>query len=104
MTADKPCRMCGWIPSTSRDRDSEGEAMTDAFWHCKFCGDHAPAEAPYVVGDKEPCSECGQGTAHVMTLKECARFESEIARGLRAPERSYTDSTPTGSNAEGAKR
>ncbi len=62
----------------------------DAYWHCKFCGDHAPAEEPYDVGDKEPCTKCGQGTAHVMTLRQGARFEAEIARGERQPERSYT--------------
>lgn len=63
----------------------------DAYWHCKFCGDHGPAEPPYVVGDKEPCDVCGQGTRHVMTLKEGAQFEAEIARGEREPERSYTE-------------
>lgn len=62
----------------------------DAWWHCKFCGDHERADLPYVVGDKEPCITCGQGTAHVMTLKEAARFESEIARGARLPERRYS--------------
>lgn len=62
----------------------------DAWWHCKFCGDHEQAEEPYEVGDKEPCITCGQGTAHVMTLKGAARFEAEIARGQREPERSYS--------------
>lgn len=62
----------------------------DAYWHCKFCGDHGPADEPYVVGDKDPCATCGQGTAHVMTLADAARFESEIARGIRQPENSYT--------------
>ena len=61
----------------------------DAYWHCKFCGAHDPAEEPYAVGDCEPCITCGEGTAYVMTLKQGAQFESEIARGLRQPERSY---------------
>lgn len=65
-------------------------ADRDAWWLCKFCGDHEQAEAPYDVGDKEPCSTCGVGTAHVMTLMDAARFESEIARGVRTPERSYS--------------
>lgn len=61
----------------------------DLRWHCKFCGDDDFAEEPYTLGDKEPCITCGIGTAHVMTLKEAAKFESEIAQGLRQPERSY---------------
>jgi hypothetical protein len=71
---------------------SEGKVVSvrDAWWHCKFCGDHELAEEPYKLGDKEPCITCGQGTAHVMTLKDGARFESEVARGLRERERSYT--------------
>ena len=66
------------------------DAKRDAWWHCKFCGDHEPAEEPYVIGDKEPCTTCMEGTAHVMTLADAARFEAEIARGERQPERSYT--------------
>ena len=61
----------------------------DAWWHCRFCGDHEQADDPYVVGDKEPCITCGMGTAPVMTMKQAAQFESEIARGIRYPERSY---------------
>lgn len=64
-------------------------ADRDTWWHCRFCGDHEHAEPPYELGDKEPCSECGEGTAVVMTLSEAAKFESEIARGLRERERSY---------------
>ena len=63
----------------------------DAYWHCKFCGDHEPADEPYEVGDKEPCIKCGQGTCVVMTLKQGAQFEAEIARGIRSPERSYSE-------------
>lgn len=62
----------------------------DAYWHCKYCGDHEPADEPYVVGDKEPCITCGKGTAHVMTSKQAAKFESEIAQGIRSPESSYS--------------
>jgi hypothetical protein len=62
----------------------------DAYWHCTFCGDHEPADPPYEVGDKEPCTTCGQGTAHVRTLKQAAQYESEIAQGLRTPKSSYT--------------
>lgn len=65
-------------------------ASEDLYWHCKFCGDHEKAEPPYELGDKEPCITCGQGTAHVMTIKEAAKFEAEIARGIRDPERSYS--------------
>lgn len=60
------------------------------WWHCRYCGDHEEAEMPYEHGDKEPCIKCGNGMAHVMTTKEAARFESEIARGIRQPEASYT--------------
>lgn len=68
----------------------EGDVKRDAHWYCKFCGDTEPAEEPYKVGDKEPCTTCGEGTAHVMTLADGARFASEVARGVRKPERSYT--------------
>lgn len=40
------------------------------YWYCKFCGDCAPCEEPYEIGDKEPCSICGEGTSLVMTSKE----------------------------------
>lgn len=60
----------------------------DTWWHCKFCGDHALADG-YSLGDKEPCITCGEGTAVVMTMKQAAKFESEIARGIRKPEPSY---------------
>lgn len=67
--------------------------VSDKWWHCGFCGDHAKAEDPYQLGDKEPCTHCGEGTAKVMTLKEGARLESEIAQGLvkRADYRSYSE-------------
>lgn len=55
----------------------------DTWWHCECCGDHAPAEEPYVLGDSAPCSTCGEGVARVMTLRDGARIESEVARGQR---------------------
>jgi len=51
----------------------------DRWWHCGWCGDHGPAEDPYVNGDKEPCTACGEGVSMVMTLKDAARLESAIA-------------------------
>lgn len=74
---------------SSRERYKDATAR-DTFWHCTWCGDHEPAEEPYEVGDKEPCITCGEGTAHVMTIKQAARFESEVARGIRKRVRSYT--------------
>ena len=62
----------------------------DAYWHCSFCGDHAPAEEPYKVGDHEICTECGEATSRVMTLKEAAKLESLIAQGLIQPRKAYT--------------
>lgn len=62
----------------------------DAWWHCRYCGDHERADEPYEIGDKEPCISCGEGTAVVMTLKDAAALESAIARGIRKPKRSYT--------------
>ena len=62
----------------------------DAYWHCSFCGNNEPAHSDYAIGDSEPCCLCGEGTARVMTLKEAAKFEQEIALGIRQPKRSYT--------------
>ena len=59
----------------------------ELFWHCLDCGDHEPitptggAES-YDVGDKEKCIACGDGTAHVVTIKEGAAYEQGIALGL----------------------
>lgn len=78
------------LPRDERASAEEGDVKRDAHWYCKFCGDTEPAEEPYKVGDKEPCTTCGEGTAHVMTLADGARFASEVARGVRKPERSYT--------------
>lgn len=83
-------------PAAGRAAASAGEpAVRDAWWHCAFCGDRAPADEPYEVGDKEPCTECGEGTSHVMTVKQAA--EAEIRRSAEGPKRSYTDDpSPTG--------
>jgi hypothetical protein len=75
-------------PNLNQQKDLKNK-IEDLYWHCKFCGDHEKAESPYELGDKEPCITCGQGTAQVMTTKEAAKFEAEIARGIRSPERSY---------------
>jgi len=66
--------------------------IRDAWWHCEFCGDHGPANEPYKVGDSEPCTRCGEGVSRVMTTKQAAKLESDIARGLAEPRRAY--STP----------
>lgn len=66
-------------------------AVRDTWWHCRWCGDHEHAEEPYALGDKEPCIACGQGVCEVMTLTQGAKWESEIARGLRQPESAYSD-------------
>ena len=65
-------------------------APRDAWWCCKFCINEEPASEPYDIGDSEPCTECGEGTAHVMTAAEVAKLKSEMARGQRQPERSYS--------------
>lgn len=61
------------------------------WWLCKFCGHSEPADPPYGIGDKEPCSDCSQGTSYVMTLDEVMLFEAEIEEGLIDPKRSYTE-------------
>lgn len=67
------------------------DTQRDTWWHCTWCGNNERAEEPYDVGDKEPCAECGEGTAIVMTIAQAAKYESEIARGVRTRERSYSD-------------
>lgn len=71
-------------------RESASTPVRDAFWHCGWCGDHAPAEEPYTVGDKEPCVECGEGTSRVMTAIEAEQYETEIKNGTRERKRSYS--------------
>jgi hypothetical protein len=68
----------------------EAATKRDTWWHCEYCGDHEPAEEPYVLGDSEPCSTCGEGVARVMTLRDGARTESEVARGIRQRRSAYT--------------
>ena len=55
-----------------------------------MCGNHEPAEEPNAIGDSKPCTECGDGVSRVMTLKDAARLESAIARGLVQPGRAYS--------------
>jgi len=74
--------------------DSMEKMERDLWWHCDFCGDHGPAEDPYVNGDTEPCVTCGEGVSRVMTLKDAARLESAIAQGLVQPRRAYSCKPP----------
>ncbi len=59
------------------------------YWKCEFCGDTEPAQPEYEHGDSEPCI-CGNGVARVMTLKEAAKIEQEIALGIRVPRPAYS--------------
>lgn len=59
----------------------------DLYWHCLQCGAHEPVEPTggtneYALGDKEPCITCGDGTAHVVTLRLGAAYEQGRALGL----------------------
>ena len=58
------------------------------YWHCEYCGQHESAGPEYAHGDHEPCT-CGHGVARVMTLREGAKIEAEIARGERVPRSAY---------------
>lgn len=63
--------------------------MAELYWHCLQCGAHVPVEPTgdaeeYVVGDKEPCIDCGAGVAHVMTLRTGAAYEQGRALGMSA--------------------
>lgn len=58
--------------------------MTDSdaiilYWHCATCGLHEEAHPPYNHGDSEPCVECENGTARVMTIEEAASIEQQHA-------------------------
>jgi hypothetical protein len=70
---------------------SPGELKRDLYWHCLQCGDHEPV-APtgdgneYVLGDKERCIKCGDGTAHVVTLQQGAAYEQGRALGMSVKE------------------
>ena len=60
----------------------------ELYWHCLRCGAHEPIESTgetaseYELGDHEPCIDCGDGAAHVMTLKQAAAYEQGLALGL----------------------
>lgn len=62
------------------------------YWHCLRCGGHDPVEptgdpgVEYVLGDREPCVDCGEGTAYVVTLKMGARYEQGRAMGMTQSE------------------
>lgn len=57
------------------------------YWHCLQCGAHEPVELTggdeqYTLGDHEPCITCGDGTAHVVTLRMGAAYEQGLALGM----------------------
>jgi hypothetical protein len=55
------------------------------YWHCVGCGDHDVVgdEEGAALGDKEKCIVCGDSFAEVMTLKQAAKIEQQIALGIR---------------------
>ena len=59
-------------------------SQPDLYWHCVSCGGHEPAQTPYVLGDSEPCIACENGVARVMTTKEAAAAEQQVALGNAA--------------------
>ena len=71
----------------------------DLYWHCLQCGAHDPVEPTggaeqYVLGDHEPCIDCGDGTAHVMTVRLAAAYEqgralAAIGAALRIAEEEW---------------
>jgi len=64
----------------------------ELFWHCLQCGAHDPVETTgdsaqeYVLGDAEKCTDCGNGMAHVVTLKLGAAYEQGRAMGMSTSE------------------
>ena len=61
----------------------------ELYWHCLQCGAHDPVEPTggterdqYALGDHEPCITCGDGTAHVVTLRMGACYEQGRALGM----------------------
>jgi len=61
--------------------------MMDLYWHCLKCGAHelvqpTGGDEKYVLGDKEKCIECGDGMAHVVTLRMGAAYEQGRALGM----------------------
>jgi hypothetical protein len=59
---------------------------TELYWHCLQCGAHDPVEPTggeeYALLDHEKCTECGDGAAHVVTLKLGAAYEQGRALGM----------------------
>lgn len=78
-------------PSRAGRKEKTMSETRDAYWHCGYCGNHEPAEPPYVIGDREPCCLCSKGTAVVMTLKAAAALEQQIALGNLGRKSSYSD-------------
>ncbi len=65
----------------------EANVAEQLYWHCLQCGDHEEVKPTggsheYVLGDKEKCIACGEGMAHVVTLKQGACYEQGRALGL----------------------
>lgn len=64
--------------------------MSDLYWHCLQCGAHEPVQPTgdpaedYGLRDHERCTDCGDGTAHVMTTKMAAVYEQGRALGMGA--------------------
>lgn len=61
------------------------EKQEDLYWHCLQCGAHEPVEPTtpeYKIGDWEQCIDCGDGAAHVVTLKMGGAYEQGRALGL----------------------
>lgn len=61
--------------------------MTDLYWHCLRCGANDPVEltgdeVTYDLGDREPCTDCGDGTAYVCTIRTGACYEQGRALGM----------------------
>lgn len=61
--------------------------MSELFWHCLDCGAHEPVQPTgdaedYSLGDHERCIDCGDGTAHVVTLRMGAAYEQGLALGM----------------------
>lgn len=51
-------------------------------WYCTNCEAKEPVEPTgdgfeYDVGDKEPCIDCGSGTAHVLHERDLPAFLEE---------------------------
>ena len=67
------------------------------YWHCAWCGDHDPVgnEEGAELGAKEKCITCGESFAEVMTLKQAAKVEQEVALGLRHRKSAPKEGKPT---------